>query len=151
MFGIFDFLRIGGILAIVLGGVYVWNNYTVIKKSEIGLLQERIEYLEEDLTQCRADKITLEYNLDVRNMEIANLEGIITQQQEDFQRMQADIAELARKEKASRRELDALVKLFREHDLGYLINQRPGLIESRINFGTQQALENLEEITGASP
>ena len=151
MFGILDFIRIGGILAIVLGGVYVWNNYTVVKKSEIGLLQERIEYLEEDLAQCRADKITLEHNLDVRDMEIANREDIIAQQQADFQQMKTDMAELARKEADSRRELAALVKLFREHDLGYLINQRPGLIELRINQGTQQALEKLEEITGVTP
>lgn len=43
-----------------------------------------------------------------------------------------------------------LRRLFGEHDFTNLVEEKPGLIEPRVNKGTDEVLQNLEDITDPS-
>jgi hypothetical protein len=43
-----------------------------------------------------------------------------------------------------------LRRLFGEHDFTNLVEEKPGLIEPRVNRGTDEVLQNLEDITDPS-
>ena len=45
--------------------------------------------------------------------------------------------------------LDELQSLFQDHDLTRLAEEKPGLIERRINDGTQNVFDNIEQFTGS--
>lgn len=43
--------------------------------------------------------------------------------------------------------IDNLTKKLAEHDLTYLANEKPGLIEKRINDGTKDVFDSIEQLT----
>ena len=44
-----------------------------------------------------------------------------------------------------------LIGKLRKHDLSRLSQQKPGLVEKKINNGTKKLFKSLEELTGAAP
>ena len=45
---------------------------------------------------------------------------------------------------------DTLINKLRKHDLAKLSMQKPGLVEKKINRGTENLFRSLENLTGAS-
>ena len=59
--------------------------------------------------------------------------------------------ELQLKLQESEQRRNSLINTFRRHDLTNLALKKPGLIESRINNGTEKAFDDIESLTGNSP
>lgn len=151
MLGTLSLIKIGGTAALMIALIWAYNTYTVVKKSQISDLEQQIEQTTELLAFCESNITTLKNNLRIKESEVRNRGKIIDQLEQDFDQMREDSQRLRLQSIESRKDFDALVKLFRDHDLGYLINQKPGLIELRINSGTDRILKKLEEVTGNNP
>lgn len=67
---------------------------------------------------------------------------------EDTSRRQAaDIAQLSTRNRVISQERDQYLSIFRKHDLTNLSRAKPGLIEPRINKGTKEIFEQIEQDT----
>lgn len=75
----------------------------------------------------------------------------IAQLQKDAELMNKLNEELVTKFNESSKKVDELRDKFIDHDLTTLSLKKPGLIESRINKGTQKAFEHIETITSVNP
>jgi len=67
--------------------------------------------------------------------------------QESIRKQQAAIQELAASSVQIRKEQEATIDIFAEHDLKALAERKPGLIERRVNAATERVFNELEEIT----
>lgn len=84
----------------------------------------------------------------------AKLEIVAKTNQETIQRMQEDtiklqqsIGELNVQLQSAEKYKDELIQKLQKHDLSRLSLQKPGLIEKRINDGTQRIFDELENLT----
>jgi hypothetical protein len=73
----------------------------------------------------------------------ANLEFM----QESIRKQQEAIQELAESSVQIRKEQEATIDIFADHDLKALAERKPGLIERRVNAATERVFNELEEIT----
>ena len=67
--------------------------------------------------------------------------------QESHRKQQEAIQELAESSVQIRKEQEATIDIFAEHDLKALAERKPGLIERRVNSATERVFNELEEIT----
>jgi hypothetical protein len=67
--------------------------------------------------------------------------------QEAHRKQQEAIQALAESSVQIRKEQEATIDIFAEHDLKALAERKPGLIERRINSATERVFNELEEIT----
>jgi len=67
--------------------------------------------------------------------------------QESVRKQQAAIQELAESSVQIRKEQEATIDIFADHDLKALAERKPGLIERRVNSATERVFNELEEIT----
>ena len=67
--------------------------------------------------------------------------------QESHRKQQEAIQELAESSVQIRKEQEATIDIFAEHDLKALAERKPGLIERRVNTATERVFNELEEIT----
>jgi len=73
----------------------------------------------------------------------ANLEFM----QQSLARQQRNLGKLADESVLIRKEQQETINIFSEHDIQKLAEARPGMIELRVNRGTQRVFDELEEIT----
>ena len=66
---------------------------------------------------------------------------------EDVQQERVAVGELQAALERSEEKRSELIKIFRKHDLTRLATSKPGLIERRINDGTEKAFADLESLT----
>ena len=67
--------------------------------------------------------------------------------QESVRKQQNAITELAKSSVQIRKDQEATIDIFAEHDLKALAERKPGLIERRVNTATERVFNELEEIT----
>ena len=60
-------------------------------------------------------------------------------------------AELTLELQESEKRRNDLINIFSRHDLTNLAMKKPGLIEKRLNNGTEKAFDDIESITGNTP
>lgn len=84
----------------------------------------------------------------------AVLESIAVENRETVRRLRQDVVQEMRAVEQLRAALEkseekraGLIKIFRKHDLTRLATAKPGLIEKRINDGTEEAFADLESLT----
>lgn len=119
----------GGLL-VVLAALYLgYNHYQ-------GLLDE-VETL-------NADNATLEAALETQRAATQSLQAAVEEWRESAAEYERRLVELQESETNARAELRRLNDIFSRHDLTRLARARPGLIESRINDGTERVLGLLE-------
>jgi Tfp pilus assembly protein PilO len=70
--------------------------------------------------------------------------------QETAARNQVLSDELQAKLNESEESRNRLIEVFGKHDLTRLALKKPGLIETRVNNGTQKAFDDIESITGST-
>jgi hypothetical protein len=123
MFNVYGILIVGFFLVSTLGGAYVYYTST----------QARIAVLVENN---------------------AKLEIVAKTNQETIEQMQIDSeenekrsSELNGKLRESETYKDELIGKLRKHNLTKLAEQKPGLIETRINDATQKLFNDFEQIT----
>ena len=71
----------------------------------------------------------------------------INKMQEDAQLLQETIGQLNADLQAAENYKDSLIQKLQQHDLSRLSALKPGLIEKRINDGTAQVFDELEELS----
>ena len=84
----------------------------------------------------------------------AKLETAIAAQEEAIKTMQNDFAlqttqlnELQKKSQAAQQEMNRYLDIFKRHNLTKLAAAKPGLLEPRINKGTKNVFDSIEEIS----
>lgn len=127
-------LAVLAILAIV--GLFYWH-YT-------GLLG--------DLSDLRAERDRLKTAVELQDRTIAAQRSAIDEWQAHSDRLVSRMDELARVSRAARAETRRLNELFSKHDIGELAEGRPGMVEDRVNSGSDRARCLLEHASaGADP
>ena len=82
------------------------------------------------------------------------LEGAVATQEEAIKTMQNDFAlqtqqlgELQKKSQEAQLEMNRYLDIFKRHNLTKLAAAKPGLLEPRINKGTKNVFDSIEEIS----
>ena len=78
---------------------------------------------------------------------VATQEEAIATMQNDFALQTAQLGELQRKSQEAQKEMNRYLDIFKRHNLTKLAAAKPGLLEPRINNGTKNVLESIEEIS----
>jgi len=118
-------------IVLAMGG-YMYHNYVVMEKDKT------IAQLETNYERSRNNVIRLETALEVSEESRIRTE-------ENAARQQQAIGELTEKNNELARTRDEYLQIFKSHDLTNLARAKPGLIEPRINRGTQQVFESIEQ------
>ena len=118
------------ILIIVVGlvGGVVYGGYYYYKDT-----QSRIQTLTEN--SARLEAVTKEQD---------NTINVLVEDQQKFEELNIELQ--SKLDKANEYK-DVLIGKLRKHDLAKLSMQKPGLIEKRINNGTNKLFKSLEELT----
>ena len=121
------------ILVVVVGlvGGVVYGGYYYYKDT-----QSRIQTLTENNAKVMAAKAAQDQTI---NTLIAD--------REKFDKLNKELH--VKLEKANEYK-DTLINKLRKHDLAKLSMQKPGLVEKKINRGTENLFRSLENLTGAS-
>lgn len=106
-----------------------YNHYT-------GLVEE-IRTLEGDLRVARTV-------LEVERETVRELERLAEEWRKSAEDLQLRLRDAREVERDARREIERLNDIFARHDLALLARARPGLIESRVNSGTERMFRILE-------
>ena len=120
------------LLVVVVGlvGGSVYGAYYYYKDS-----QQRIQILTENTAKLETAK----------KLQDATINAMI----EDREKFDELNKELQSKLSAANEYKDVLIGKLRKHDLAKLSMKKPGLVEKRINNGTNKLLRSLEAISGA--
>ena len=78
-------------------------------------------------------------------------ERTINAMKEDAETNAELAAELTLELQESEKRRNDLINIFSRHDLTNLAMKKPGLIEKRLNNGTEKAFDDIESITGNTP
>ena len=118
------------ILIVVVGlvGGVVYGGYYYYKDT-----QSRIQTLTEN--SARLEVVTKEQD---------NTINVLVKDQQKFEELNIELQ--SKLDKANEYK-DVLIGKLRKHDLAKLSMQKPGLIEKRINNGTNKLFKSLEELT----
>ena len=122
-------LKIYILIAVIglVGGV-VYGGYYYYKDT-----QSRIQTLTEN--SARLEAVTKEQD---------NTINVLVKDQQKFEELNIELQ--SKLDKANEYK-DVLIGKLRKHDLAKLSMQKPGLIEKRINNGTNKLFKSLEELT----
>ena len=78
---------------------------------------------------------------------VATQEEAIATMQNDFALQTSQLGELQRKSQEAQKEMNRYLDIFKRHNLTKLAAAKPGLLEPRINNGTKNVFESIEEIS----
>lgn len=119
------------IIILLSGGAYAAHKFIVNQKqSQIDQLTARIEQ-------------QLALNATLRLAEEQNTQTI-SQLEEQIDSQNQAITVLNQKSQNLQTEINSYLSIFRKHDLTKLARAKPGMIESRINSGTEAVFEQVE-------
>ena len=104
-----------------------------------------IEYrsMKSQLTTLEVENNSLSETVDRQN-------AMLNRMREDQERLNDLNNDLIGRSIQAETRAQQLQSLLAEHDLEFLASERPGLIERRINDGTQQVFDDLERLTNPS-
>lgn len=77
----------------------------------------------------------------------STLQQTVSRQQEEMRKQAENLQNLNNRLNRIRRESSEMAELLSRHDLKYLASKRPGLIENRVNRGTQDVFDQLKELS----
>lgn len=106
----------------------------------VNQLDTEIIQLQSDVRQYQAQNVTLQSAAEINEQTIRSLE-------ENSQRQLEQVTSLTTANQQFQAEKDEYLSIFRRHDLARLALARPGLIEPRINNGTEEVFRQVEEDT----
>ena len=78
---------------------------------------------------------------------VATQEAAIKNMQNDFALQTKQLGELQQKSQATQLEMNRYLDIFKRHNLTKLAAAKPGLLEPKINKGTKNVFESIEEIS----
>ena len=78
---------------------------------------------------------------------VATQEEALATMQNDFALQTAQLGELQKKSQEAQKEMNRYLDIFKRHNLTKLAAAKPGLLEPRINNGTKNVFDSIEEIS----
>ena len=111
-------LLIGIILVLGLGGYWLYNENVTLKANNLAL-----------------------------EGAVATQEAAIKNMQTDFALQPPQLNDLQKKSQEAQKEMNRYLDIFKRHNLTKLAAAKPGLIEPRINNGTKDVFDSIEEIS----
>ena len=111
-------LYIGVILVLGLGGYYLYQENQVLSANNAAL-----------------------------ESAVATQEAAIKNMQNDFALQTKQLGELQQKSQATQLEMNRYLDIFKRHNLTKLAAAKPGLLEPKINKGTKNVFDSIEEIS----
>ena len=111
-------LLIGIILVLGLGGNWLYNENVTLKANNLAL-----------------------------EGAVATQEAAIKNMQTDFALQTTQLNDLQKKSQEAQKEMNRYLDIFKRHNLTKLAAAKPGLIEPRINNGTKDVFDSIEEIS----
>ena len=111
-------LLIGIILVLSLGSYYLYNQNQVLQANNAQL-----------------------------ETAVATQEEALATMQNDFALQTAQLGELQKKSQEAQKEMNRYLDIFKRHNLTKLAAAKPGLLEPRINNGTKNVFDSIEEIS----
>ena len=78
---------------------------------------------------------------------VATQEEAIATMQNDFALRTKSLSELQQKSQATQLEMNRYLDIFKRHNLTKLAAAKPGLLEPRINKGTKDVFDSIEEVS----
>lgn len=128
----FAYLKILPLVLLFAGAGYAAHWFIVNQ------LDLQITQLQSDVRQYQAQNVALQSAAEINEQTIRSLEENGRQQIEQM-------STLTNANQQLQSEKDEYLSIFRRHDLQRLALARPGLIEPRINNGTQEVFRQMEE------
>ena len=128
----FAYLKILPIVLLLAGAGYTAHWFIVNQ------LNTQITQLQSDVRQYQAQNVALQSAAEINEQTIRSLE-------ENSQRQVEQMTNLTSANQQLQSEKDEYLSIFRRHDLQRLALARPGLIEPRLNNGTQEVFRQMEE------
>lgn len=128
----FAYLKILPLVLLLAGAGYAAHWFIVNQ------LNLQITQLQSDVRQYQAQNVALQSATEINEQTIRSLE-------ENSQRQIQQVTALTSVNQQLQSEKDEYLSIFRRHDLQRLALARPGLIEPRINNGTQEVFRQVEE------
>jgi len=125
MFGLKKYLYTGAVIAALVLSYVLYYQSTQLQ-----------------ITKLKAELQETSTALDVAVMSVARMAAQKLQQDKLNAQLQTKLSD-------SETYVLKLKTLLAEHDLTYLAQQKPGLIEKRINDATQKVFTDLEQLTGS--
>tara|TARA_B100000131_G_scaffold320549_1_gene368959 strand:- start:978 stop:1373 length:396 start_codon:yes stop_codon:yes gene_type:complete len=111
-------LLIGIIIVLSLGSYYLYNQNQILQANNIAL-----------------------------EGAVATQEETIATMQNDFALQTAQLGELQKKSQEAQKEMNRYLDIFKRHNLTKLAAAKPGLLEPKINNGTKNVFDSIEEIS----
>lgn len=128
----FVYLKILPFILLLAGAGYAAHKFIVNQ------LNTQIVQLQSDVRQYQAQNVALQAAAEVNEQTIRSLE-----ERSELQLEQMSSLTVANQQLQT--EKDEYLSIFRRHDLQRLAIARPGLIEPRINNGTQEVFRQVEQ------
>jgi len=128
----FAYLKILPVVLLLAGAGYAAHWFIVNQ------LNIQITQLQSDVRQYQAQNVALQSAAEINEQTIRSLE-------ENSQRQVEQMTNLTSANQQLQSEKDEYLSIFRRHDLQRLALARPGLIEPRLNNGTQEVFRQMEE------
>ena len=111
-------LLVGIIIVLSLGSYYLYNQNQVLTANNVAL-----------------------------ESAVATQEEAIATMQNDFALQTKSLGELQAKSQATQLEMNRYLDIFKRHNLTKLAAAKPGMLEPRINKGTKNVFDSIEEIS----
>ena len=128
----FAYLKILPIVLLLAGAGYAAHWFIVNQ------LNTQITQLQSDVRQYQAQNVALQSAAEINEQTIRSLE-------ENSQRQVEQMTNLTSANQQLQTEKDEYLSIFSRHDLQRLALARPGLIEPRLNNGTQEVFRQMEQ------
>lgn len=130
--GISKYVMMGMAAVILIGGGL---GYWYYKDS-----QSTIQQLNKNIATLEANAVTLQDNITELNGSVLTLEK---QRKVD----QVKINKLSNEYTTSRKKVNDLRRVLSKHDIGYLAQEKPGLVETIVNKGTKELGKDIEKLS----
>lgn len=128
----FSSIKLIPVFLLVLGGFYTYHSYTTNKLSNI-------------ISQKEADNVILRANQETLLEAEAKNRAAFLELQTSLEEQHEALKNLSKRYSTLVKERDEYLSIFRRHDLTNLARRKPGLIEPRINSGTEKVFRQLEQ------
>jgi hypothetical protein len=126
------YLKLLPVIILAIGLGYLAHVFIVTQ------LENKVTQLETDVRQYQLQNVALQAAAEINEQTIRSLE-------QNMSRQIARVTTLTEANQQLQTEKDEYLSIFRRHDLQRLALARPGLIEPRINNGTQEVFRDLEQ------
>ena len=125
-------IKAAPLLLVVAGGAYAYHTTTVSKA-------------EAKIARLESNVVTLKENAAKLDAAFENEKAARLRSEENLQIQLQAVSDLTAKNTEMQAEMDDYLSIFKRHNLTKLARAKPGLVEPRINKGTKDVFDAIEQ------